>query len=232
MSEETGGLDQPDGCQEGPFINRPPGWVNSFFGISEDLSLRERCMREICTCSVSGGRRPARKRASSDPTVHGELHDARHLLGWATDTIELSCPVKPQSGVDSHRVSVRSDDNAIFDEAAGRIPRLPHRASVLLRKPSAPWGHAVLQLGVCRRNQSCEGRNAQRGSGCDQTSNRDRTGTKCARCLALRGQHIFEHRIHRLRATQLCNRATFHAASFLIRRPVERLERWRKLLRH
>src|ERR1700757_2770373 len=22
-SEETGGLDQPDGCQEGPFINRP-----------------------------------------------------------------------------------------------------------------------------------------------------------------------------------------------------------------
>ena len=29
------------------------------------------------------------------------------------------------------------------------------------------------------------------------------------------------------------NRATFHAASSrLIRRPVERLERWRKLLRH
>jgi hypothetical protein len=62
-------LDQPDGCQEGPFINRPSGWVHSFFGISEDLSLRERCMREICTCSVRGGRRPARKRASSDPTV-------------------------------------------------------------------------------------------------------------------------------------------------------------------
>jgi len=69
VSEETGGLDQPDGCQEGPFINRPPGWVHSFYGISEDLSLRERCMREICTCSVSGGRRPARKRASSDPTI-------------------------------------------------------------------------------------------------------------------------------------------------------------------
>jgi hypothetical protein len=53
----------------GPFITRPPGWVHSFFGISEDLSLRERCMREICTCSVRGGRRPARKRASSDPTT-------------------------------------------------------------------------------------------------------------------------------------------------------------------
>ena len=86
---------------------------------------------------------------------------------------------------------------------------------------------------LLRRNRSCEGRNAQRRSGCDQTSNRDRTGTICARCLALRGQHIFEHRVHRPRATQLCNRATFHAApSLLIRRPVERLERWRKLLRH
>jgi hypothetical protein len=41
---------------------------NSFVGISERLSLRESCIREKCTCSLSGGRRPARKRASSDPT--------------------------------------------------------------------------------------------------------------------------------------------------------------------
>ena len=32
------------------------------------MSLRESCMRENRTCSLSGGRRPARKRASSDPT--------------------------------------------------------------------------------------------------------------------------------------------------------------------
>jgi len=32
------------------------------------LSLRERCMRENCTCSLSSGRRLARKRASSDPS--------------------------------------------------------------------------------------------------------------------------------------------------------------------
>ncbi len=32
------------------------------------MSLRESCMRETCTCSLSGGRRPARQRASSDPT--------------------------------------------------------------------------------------------------------------------------------------------------------------------
>src|SRR5437899_7612017 len=30
--------------------------------------LRKSCMREIRTCRLSGGRRPARKRASSDPT--------------------------------------------------------------------------------------------------------------------------------------------------------------------
>ena len=31
--------------------------------------LRKSCMREIRTCRLSGGRRPARKRASSDPTL-------------------------------------------------------------------------------------------------------------------------------------------------------------------
>src|SRR5215467_9106843 len=32
------------------------------------LNLRESCIRENCTCSLGGGRRLARKRASSDPT--------------------------------------------------------------------------------------------------------------------------------------------------------------------
>ena len=31
--------------------------------------LCESCMRENCTCSLSGGRRPAHQRASSDPTA-------------------------------------------------------------------------------------------------------------------------------------------------------------------
>ena len=37
---------------------------------SSDLiqTLRESCMRENRTCSLSGGRWPARKRATSDPT--------------------------------------------------------------------------------------------------------------------------------------------------------------------
>jgi len=38
-------------------------------GVNEPLSLRESCMRENRTCSLSGGRRLARKRASSDPTA-------------------------------------------------------------------------------------------------------------------------------------------------------------------
>jgi hypothetical protein len=41
---------------------------NSFSCVSASLSLRESCMREIRTCSLGGGRRLARKRASSDPT--------------------------------------------------------------------------------------------------------------------------------------------------------------------
>jgi hypothetical protein len=45
-----------------------PSWINSFYCISEAVSLRESCIREMCPCSLSGGRRPARARASSDPT--------------------------------------------------------------------------------------------------------------------------------------------------------------------
>jgi len=42
---------------------------NSFSCISASLSLRESCLREMCMGSLGGGRRPARERASSDPTV-------------------------------------------------------------------------------------------------------------------------------------------------------------------
>jgi hypothetical protein len=46
-----------------------PSWINSFYCISEAVSLRESCIRENRTCSLSGGRWPARKRATSDPTA-------------------------------------------------------------------------------------------------------------------------------------------------------------------
>ena len=52
----------------------PPGVtrVHSVLALCSRLfawCLRESCIRENRTCSLSGGRRPARKRASSDPTA-------------------------------------------------------------------------------------------------------------------------------------------------------------------
>jgi hypothetical protein len=46
----------------------PLDLLNTFSCILASLNLRESCMRETCTCSLGGGRRPARQRASSDPT--------------------------------------------------------------------------------------------------------------------------------------------------------------------
>jgi uncharacterized protein YecE (DUF72 family) len=59
--------------------------ANPFVGISDRVSLRESCIREMCTCSLSGGRRPARKRASSDPTpIKTSANSAPHkrLRTW------------------------------------------------------------------------------------------------------------------------------------------------------
>jgi hypothetical protein len=56
--------------------------------VSRSLCLRESCMRENCTYSLSGGRWPARKRATSDPTGHdvGKASEAlRKPKGGALD---------------------------------------------------------------------------------------------------------------------------------------------------
>src|SRR5260370_37359058 len=64
-SEDTGGRTQPSGCKQGPL-------GGCLFLPSQVTCLRESCMRENRTCSLGGGRRPPRKRASSDPTVRME----------------------------------------------------------------------------------------------------------------------------------------------------------------
>jgi hypothetical protein len=67
LSEDTGGWTQPDGGKKGPL-------GSCLFLTSQVMCLRESCMRENRTCSLSGGRRLARKRASSDPT-HNALYE-------------------------------------------------------------------------------------------------------------------------------------------------------------
>src|SRR5258708_4245250 len=54
--------------------------IDSFSCVLDSLSLRESRVRENCMHGLSGGRRPARKRASSDPTVH--------LLGEASEALQ------------------------------------------------------------------------------------------------------------------------------------------------
>ena len=46
-----------------------PDRIDSFSCVLDSLSLRESRVRENCMHGLGGGRRPARKRASSDPTV-------------------------------------------------------------------------------------------------------------------------------------------------------------------
>jgi hypothetical protein len=50
---------------------------NSFSVLSATLNLGESCMQPIGTCSLSGGRRPAHLRASSDPTAIAYMSAAR-----------------------------------------------------------------------------------------------------------------------------------------------------------
>src|SRR5215470_7055913 len=99
MSKDEGGRNSS--FSEKPVRPRPRrlvDWINltgakrvpfhSYFGISEVLRLRESCMRENRTCSLRGGRRPACKRASSDPTgsrVGG--------LNFSTDGLPVIIPL-------------------------------------------------------------------------------------------------------------------------------------------
>jgi len=80
--EDTGGRTQPSGCKQGPL-------GGCLFLTSQVTCLRESCMRENCTCSLGGGRRLARKRASSDPTIQigicGSVPRSRFsaAIGWS-----------------------------------------------------------------------------------------------------------------------------------------------------
>jgi hypothetical protein len=62
------------------------------------VSLRESCMRENCTYSLSGGRWPARKRATSDPTGQPCLQvetaaKARKAIAWVERILKEECDI-------------------------------------------------------------------------------------------------------------------------------------------
>ena len=73
------------------------------------MCLRESCMRENRMCSLGGGRRPARKRASSDPTWCGRVYsdnfrvarDSPIILGESTTPALSSSEPTPLPLADS-----------------------------------------------------------------------------------------------------------------------------------
>ena len=88
-SEDTGGRPQPSGCKQGPL-------GGCLFLTSQVTCLRESCMRENRTCSLGGGRRLARKRASFDPTIQNGVRGSGEwyagLEGQLRSMTYLSCP--------------------------------------------------------------------------------------------------------------------------------------------
>src|SRR6516164_4936326 len=57
------------------------GRANSFFGVPEVMHPRDSCTREICTCSLGGGRRPARGRPCAPPPTRQRRRRSNVLPG-------------------------------------------------------------------------------------------------------------------------------------------------------
>src|SRR5215831_7043344 len=105
------------------------------------MSLRESCMREIRTYSLSGGRWPARKRATSDPTAvkrsnvrgaKGTGHSRRDLLvNWRQEE-PTDCGGGRQPSVNGTS-RVMGDYHARFCERLGvQLPGATRRRRVIL----------------------------------------------------------------------------------------------------
>src|ERR1022692_44450 len=84
---------------------------------------------------------------------------------------------------------------------AYRIALLVYWVNLLL------GGHAVLHVGVCAGPRPGAGRHSLSGGRRHQAPHRHRTGALCIRRAAVHGEHLCEHRIHRLGATELRDRA-------------------------
>jgi hypothetical protein len=82
-------------------------------------SLRESCMPEIGTYSLSGGRRSARERTSSDPTGNAATLT---LVSFGADSAHHDCRITSGAGSQSHRFAWRSKQE-LHVYAGGWMPR-------------------------------------------------------------------------------------------------------------
>ena len=81
--------------------------------VSRSLCLRESCMRENCTYSLSGGRWPARKRATSDPTPAKRSNEGQ---GGPQETVEgRPLTKKNAEQPNSNRTPSRSNEPSGLD---------------------------------------------------------------------------------------------------------------------
>ncbi len=129
--------------------------------------LRKSCMREIRTCRLSGGRRPARKRASSDPTPEKSPNKAGQPVAEGMEGRGLAKGNLPQQN--ASRTPSRKDAPSALErvrQAAGKDKKLQftallhhiynletlRRAYFRLKKEAAPgvdgetWRHYGEQL--------------------------------------------------------------------------------------
>src|ERR1035437_5765963 len=96
------------------------------------MDLRESCMRENRTCSLGGERRPARKRASSDPTAGNKRRRAKR-----EEVFEILSMMhaRRQTSAQAERVGVAHGEagrDTISDEASNPRQDTKNTGSALL----------------------------------------------------------------------------------------------------
>src|SRR5258708_9768748 len=112
-----------------------PSWINSFYCISEAVSLRESCIRENRPCSLSGGRRPARKRASSDPT---SINTSTMITSSNSLFRERDAQSSPQRSTSRH-VRLRAFPRTNRTLTTANIPNRSATSSTTEPLICAPW---------------------------------------------------------------------------------------------
>jgi len=125
------------------------------------VSLRESCIRENRTCSLGGGRRPARRRASSDPTpmnhsnqggqARAESEEGRPLIKENTPqphTHPTQSGARVSQGLAGVRKAAREGKETKFTALLHRLTvDLLRESSYALKRKAAPGVEGVCGIG-------------------------------------------------------------------------------------